>query len=265
MSLSTDLLHPSGQPPVSVNILGIHISSVNVDDALLRVKHLIEGSGKGYVCVTGVHGIMEAQRDDSLRTVLNEAFLSLPDGMPTVWVGHFYGQKQMQRVYGPDFMLALCEQSQKAGHRHFLYGGSEGVAEALHTALLRSYPELKIVGTYTPPFRALDAAEKAALIEQVARVRPDVMWVGLGTPKQERFMYEMLECLDVKVMIGVGAAFDIHTGKVREAPAWIQRSGLQWLHRLVQEPRRLGRRYLVNNPLFVWQICRQMLGGRGRV
>ena len=251
----------------NVNILGVKMSSVNMSEAVSRVEELIESRGKGYVCVTGVHGIMEAQKDRSLRAILNKSFLSVPDGMPTVWVGHFYGQKQMQRVYGPDFMLALCERSVTAGYRHFLYGGNVGVAESLRAALLRNYPGLAVVGTHTPPFRVLNQTEKADLIAAVAGTCPDVLWVGLSTPKQERFMHEMLECLDVKVMIGVGAAFDIHTGNIRDAPAWMKQAGLQWLHRLLQEPRRLGRRYLVNNPLFVWRIGCQLLadfGGKAR-
>ena len=257
---------PRSAPGLGVNILGVRVSSVNMEQAVEGVTRLIEDRGKGYICVTGVHGIMEAQRDPSLQEILNHAFLAVPDGMPTVWVGHLYGHKQMQRVYGPDLMLELCAHSVAAGYRHFLYGGNLGVAERLRTSLLGRFPGLQIVGTYTPPFRALEEAERQDLAERIAAVRPDVLWVGLSTPKQERFMHSMLDRLDVRVMIGVGAAFDIHTGGIRDAPGWMKSAGLQWLHRLVQEPRRLWRRYLVNNPLFVLGVCRQLiqdgLGGR---
>lgn len=254
---------PSAQ---SVNILGVGMSVVNMEEALDRTEALIERQGKGYLCVTGVHGIMETQSSPELQLILNDSFLNVPDGMPTVWIGRLYGHRSMSRVYGPDFMLSLCDRSQKKGYRHFLYGGSEGVAEDLRQALVARYRELQIVGTYTPPFRPLTAGESAELRHQVAEARPDIIWVGLSTPKQERFMHATLAFLDTHVMIGVGAAFDIHTGRINDAPAWMKQSGLQWLHRLIQEPRRLGRRYLINNPLFLakvsWQLIRDAFGGQ---
>jgi N-acetylglucosaminyldiphosphoundecaprenol N-acetyl-beta-D-mannosaminyltransferase len=168
----------------------------------------------------------------------------------------------MQRVYGPDLMLDLCERGVTKGYRHFLYGGNAGVAQALRTNLISRFPKLAVVGTYTPPFRPLGVEEENDLVAEVARTRPDIVWVGLSTPKQERFMAAMLERLETRVMIGVGAAFDIHTGNIKDAPDWMKRSGLQWLHRLQQEPRRLGRRYLVNNPRFVVRIAGQLLRDR---
>ncbi len=243
-----------------VDILGVRISTVDMEEALARTEALIANHGKGYISVTGVHGIMEAQASAELREILNGSFLCVPDGMPTVWIGRWYGHRQMRRVYGPDFMLALCARSEPKGYRHFLYGGNQGVAEELKQTLVTRYPKLLVVGTYTPPFRPLTQAEGEALRNQIAASRPDIVWVGLSTPKQERFMSEWLGRLEAHVMIGVGAAFDIHTGKIQDAPAWMKRSGLQWLHRLVQEPRRLGRRYLINNPLFLAKICRQFVG-----
>jgi len=168
----------------------------------------------------------------------------------------------MDRVYGPDFMLALCRHSVERGYRHFLYGGNVGIAEALKTSLEQKIPGLQIVGTYTPPFRPLLASERHDLQSLVDQTRPDIMWIGLSTPKQERFMVEYLPQLNVQVMAGVGAAFDLHTGKIHDAPQWIKKLGMQWLHRLFQDPKRLWKRYLINNPKFLWLILRQLTGLR---
>jgi N-acetylglucosaminyldiphosphoundecaprenol N-acetyl-beta-D-mannosaminyltransferase len=231
-----------------------------MNEAVARTEALIARRGKGYICVTGVHGIMEAQASEAFRDALNAAYLAVPDGMPTVWIGRLYGHKNMRRVYGPDLMLALCDRSQQTGYRHFLYGGKEGVAIELQRRLLERYPKLQIVGAYTPPFRALTENEVEQLRSQIATAKPDIVWVGLSTPKQERFMRSFLPQLETSVMIGVGAAFDVHTGRIEDAPAWIKQAGLQWLHRLFQEPQRLWRRYLVNNPVFVVKIVVQILG-----
>jgi N-acetylglucosaminyldiphosphoundecaprenol N-acetyl-beta-D-mannosaminyltransferase len=200
---------------------------------------------------------MVAQDDAAFRRILNASFLTLPDGMPTVWVGRHQGFT-MERVYGPDFMRDFCRHSVLRGYRHFLYGGDKGVAEALKLALECMVPGLRVVGTYTPPFRPLNTSELDDLQSILKRTQPDVMWIGLSTPKQERFMAEYLDCLNVRVMVGVGAAFDIHTGRIKDAPMWVKMVGMQWLHRLAQERKRLWRRYLVNNPRFVWKICLQI-------
>jgi N-acetylglucosaminyldiphosphoundecaprenol N-acetyl-beta-D-mannosaminyltransferase len=220
----------------------------------------LQSGSKGYICVTGVHGIMEARRNPEFLGVLSSAFLVVPDGMPTVWVGRLQGHRTMARVFGPDLMLDVFKASVAWGTRHFFYGGQEGVAEELKARINRLIPEINIVGTYTPPFRPLASSEKQELSELVARTRPDIIWVGLSTPKQERFMAEYLPVLETKLMVGVGAAFDLHTGRIRDCDDWIKRAGLQWLHRLNQEPRRLWKRYLVNNPKFLLAITGQLLG-----
>jgi N-acetylglucosaminyldiphosphoundecaprenol N-acetyl-beta-D-mannosaminyltransferase len=235
-----------------VNILGVGVSALSMESALRESEALLDQGGHGYVCVTGVHGIMEAQADEGFRSILNRSFLTTPDGMPTVWLGRLHGFKHMTRVYGPDYMLGLCEQSVARGYRHFLYGGKDGVAEELRAELIRRFPGLQIVGTYTPPFRPLNAAEEADLRSQLETLKPDVLWCGLSTPKQERFMAAYSKSLPVKLMVGVGAAFDLLSGNLSEAPDWVKKAGLQWLYRLVKEPRRLWRRYLSNNPRFVW-------------
>jgi len=205
---------------------------------------------------------MEAQADPVFRNVLNSAFLNTPDGMPTVWVGRAQGHRDMGRVYGPDLMLSVFEQGVERGYRHFFFGGNVGVAADLECALRSRFPGALVVGTYTPPFRPLSEEEGIELVEQVRRAAPDIVWVGLSTPKQERFMSEYLGILETTLMVGVGAAFDIHTGRIKEPSEWLKHSGLQWVHRLAQEPRRLWRRYLYNTPRFSCQIALQFLGLR---
>jgi len=166
----------------------------------------------------------------------------------------------MKRVFGPDLMLETCKMSVERGYTHFLYGGAPGVAKTLEEILVRRFPGLRVVGTYTPPFRPLKLAEEALLRDMVADSRPDIFWTGLSTPKQERFMAKYLPTLDTKLMFGVGAAFDVHTGRVQDAPDWIKNAGLQWFHRLSQEPGRLWRRYLFNNPRFIFKMAAQLTG-----
>jgi N-acetylglucosaminyldiphosphoundecaprenol N-acetyl-beta-D-mannosaminyltransferase len=241
-----------------VDILGVKVSAVNLPEAVTLAERAIRSGKSGYVCVTGVHGVMEAQKDPLFRKILNDAVINTPDGMPMSWVGWLSGFRAMNRVYGPDFMLALCEHSVRRGYRHFLFGGKPGVAPALQAALQARFPGLNVVGTYTPPFRALTCEEENGLFDLVRSVQPDIIWVGLSTPKQEKFMAAYAARLQVPLMVGVGAAFDIHTGQAQDAPDWVKRSGLQWLHRLVQEPGRLAPRYFKNNPQFLFLISRQL-------
>jgi N-acetylglucosaminyldiphosphoundecaprenol N-acetyl-beta-D-mannosaminyltransferase len=205
---------------------------------------------------------MESQRDAELRAIHNAAGMVTPDGMPLVWISRATGFHHVERVYGPDLMLACCEVSQTAGYRHYFYGGAPGVPERLAERLQSRFAGLKVVGSYSPPFRALTPVEDASVVDQINRAGPDIVWVGLSTPKQERWMSEHRGRLHAPVLIGVGAAFDFHAGLKQQAPGWMQRSGLEWLYRLCQEPRRLWRRYLRNNPLFVWYFCLQSLGIR---
>ena len=252
----------SGPAVERVNVLGVGISILNLACARDVITEAISSNRKGYISVTGVHGISEAQDDPDFRRVLNRSLLCTPDGMPTVWMGKLAGHKEMDRVYGPDLMKLLCQTGVAHGWKHFLYGGASGVAEELKAKLETRFPGIKIAGTYTPPFRPLDSNEERDLIERVERARPDLFWVGLSTPKQERFMAAYLPKLQTKLMLGVGAAFDFHAGKVKQAPRWIQRSGLEWAYRIGQEPRRLWKRYARNNPLFVTRVLLQKSGIR---
>lgn len=247
------------------DVLGIKVSAVNMESALELADHWIAAGEPGYVCVTGVHGVMEAQKDPALAQILNQAAINLPDGMPMTWVGRLQGFRRMDRVFGPDFMIAMCRLSVERGWRNFLCGGKPGVVDNLRETLQRRFQGLKIVGTFTPPFRALNPEEEELLAAQVAHARPHIVWVGLSTPKQEKFMAEYVGRLEVPLLVGVGAAFDFHTGGIRDCPEWMKRAGLQWLHRLAQDPRRLWKRYLMNNPKFLWGITRQLLGaGKSR-
>jgi N-acetylglucosaminyldiphosphoundecaprenol N-acetyl-beta-D-mannosaminyltransferase len=219
------------------NVLGVGVSAINMQLAIECIDGWIATRTPNYVCVTGVHGVMESQHDPSLRDIHNGAGLVTPDGMPLVWLSRWSGKQHVSRVYGPDLMLALCEHSVTKGYRHFFYGGVEGVAEQLTEALSRRFPNLQTVGTITPPFRALTEAEDTAIVEQIQAAQPDIVF-------------------------GVGAAFDFHTGRKPQAPRWMQRNGFEWMFRLASEPRRLWKRYLVGNTLFVFHTLLQTSGIR---
>ncbi len=243
-----------------VNVLGVGVSVLNLQTALAAIADAVRQKRKGYICVTGVHGVMEAQNDENFRAILNHAFLCTPDGMPMVWMGKIHGYSEMRRVYGPDLMLEVCAWSEKNQCRHFFFGGADGVADKLAEKLKARFPKMQIVGTFTPPFRPLNPAEENELREKIRVARPDILWVGLSTPKQEKFMAEFSPTLEATLTIGVGAAFDFHSGRIKQAPRWMQHSGLEWFYRFCTEPRRLARRYLKNNPLFVAKIAGQLCG-----
>ncbi|MFC5864165.1 WecB/TagA/CpsF family glycosyltransferase [Acidicapsa dinghuensis] len=231
-------------------------------DAIYYTDRLLQSDMQAYVCVTGVHGVMEAQTDERFRSILNASFLTTPDGMPTVWVGHWQGHDKMARVSGPEYMLEMCQLSVERGYTNYLYGGKPGVAEELRDSLLARFPDLKIVGTYTPPFGPLDKDQELYLERQLARVQPDILWCGISTPKQERFMSQYCGKLPVKLMVGVGAAFDVHSGHSKDAPDWVKNAGMHWFLRMLREPHRLTGRYLKNNPRFLWLMCLQLIGLR---
>jgi N-acetylglucosaminyldiphosphoundecaprenol N-acetyl-beta-D-mannosaminyltransferase len=243
-----------------VNILGVGVSPVNSTTALQRIEGWIEEGVSSYVCVTGVHGIMESQRNPAIREIHNQAGMVTPDGMPLVWISRLRGNKHVERVYGPDLMLALLERSRERGYRNFFYGGQDGIPELLISRFQERFPGLQVAGGYSPPFRSLTAVEDDEIVHRIRRSAPDIIWVGLSTPKQEIWMADHVSKLDSMVLIGVGAAFDFHAGVKPQAPRWMQRNGLEWLFRLLTEPGRLWRRYLINNPLFVLMILAQSLG-----
>ena len=239
-----------------VDVLGVNVSAIDMSDALAAFEQWIADRSRTYVCVTGVHGVMESQRDSELTEIHNASGLTTPDGMPMVWCGRFAGARNMTRVYGPDLMLEVCRRGASEGWKMFFYGAAPGVPEILADRLAARHPGLGVVGTFSPPYRDLTAEEQREIAVQINDAAPDVVWVGLSTPKQERWMSQFRPLLDAPVLVGVGAAFDIHAGNLPQAPRWMQSSGLEWAYRLGREPRRLWRRYLSNNPRFVWSILR---------
>jgi N-acetylglucosaminyldiphosphoundecaprenol N-acetyl-beta-D-mannosaminyltransferase len=244
-----------------VNILGVGVSAVNMAQTLEIIAGWIAARQQRYVCVSNVHSIMSCQRDPELRAIHNRAGMVTPDGMPLVWLSRQAGYRHVERVYGPDLLLALCKYGLAHGYRHFFYGGAAGVAERLAERLQACFPSLQVAGTFTPPFRSLSASEDAEITDHLARSGAHIIWVGLGMPKQERWMAAHTARLP-QVLIGVGAAFDFHSGLKRQAPLWMQRRGLEWLFRLMSEPRRLWRRYLTTIPPFVILAAAQQLGLR---
>ena len=242
------------------NVLGIGVSAVNMPVALSVVKDWIDHKERSYVCVTGVHGVMEGWQSSALRVYHNDAGMVLPDGMPLVWLLKIAGFRDADRVCGPEFMPRLIQDSVARGDRHFFYGGSEVALAALQIRLKANNPGVNIVGRCSPPYRPLTSEEDAAIVRQINDANPDIVWVGLSTPKQERWMAEHRDLLNASVLIGVGAAFDMQAGLVSRAPMFIRRSGFEWTYRLFKEPRRLWRRYLSSNPLFVLLVTLQKLG-----
>jgi len=241
-----------------VNVLGVGISAINLAQAVAEIEGWIARKERHYVNVCTVHTVMECQTAAPLRDLVNRSGLSTPDGMPLVWLSRLHGHRHAGRVYGPDLMLALCERSQQTGHRHFFYGGAPGVADTLARRLRERYPGLVVAGTHGPPHRAVDVEEDRAVLDLIDASAADIVWVGLGTPKQDYWVARHRRLLSAPALIAVGAAFDFHAGGLPQAPRWMQRSGLEWLFRLIQEPRRLGPRYLVNNPAFVILASLQM-------
>jgi N-acetylglucosaminyldiphosphoundecaprenol N-acetyl-beta-D-mannosaminyltransferase len=243
-----------------VNILGVGVSAINMDLALDTIDQWCRHRERHYICVTTVHGVIESQRDERLREIHNTAGLVTPDGMPFVWLLKLHGHDHVDRVYGPDLMLAVFQVSRARGYKHFLYGASETALMRLQMNLERRFPDVPIVGSHSPPFRPLTKEEDRQIVEMINESGADIVWVGLSTPKQEHWMAEHRDRLQAPVLIGVGAAFDFHAGLTRQAPRFIQRAGFEWFFRLAMEPRRLWRRYLTIIPPFVFLILCQEIG-----
>jgi N-acetylglucosaminyldiphosphoundecaprenol N-acetyl-beta-D-mannosaminyltransferase len=245
-----------------INVLGVRISAVNLKSATGFIQKAIEDGRKEYVCVRDAHGVVRCQDDPELRSIHNRAFLVTPDGMPLVWALKHAGHLESDRVYGPDLMLSVFEAGTSKGLRHFLYGATAETLEQLQARLLARFPQAQIAGAYAPPFHKLSLQEEADIADRINRSGADVIWVGLGSPKQELWMARMRDRLEASMLIGVGAAFDFHAGLKRQAPRIIQRSGFEWAFRLLCEPRRLWRRYALVVPTFISLTAFQRLGLR---
>ena len=242
----------------SFRILGVHVDAVQIPDV---VNQMIDWIAKGRTChciaFAGLHGISEANKDLNFKTIVNSADLVVPDGMPLVWLGRLHGHSLDRRVYGPEVMETFCRET-GSQYRHFFYGGAAGVAGSLAESLRKRF-HIVVAGTCCPPFRDLTEEEETALVDRVHEAAPDVLWVGLSTPKQERWMHEHRGRLHVPVLLGVGAAFDLNSGRLRQAPEWMRENGLEWLFRLLIEPRRLWKRYLVKIPSAIWSISLEII------
>jgi N-acetylglucosaminyldiphosphoundecaprenol N-acetyl-beta-D-mannosaminyltransferase len=243
-----------------VNILGVGVHPMKMQDALDFIQQRIVSRDPAYICLTPIHAIMECYDRPELRRIYNHSGLTTPDGMGVVWLLKMGGYRAVQRVYGPDLLLKTCEMSQQKGYRHFFYGGAPGVVDSLTTRLCAQFPDLQVCGSYSPPFRELTELEDLEIIQRIQEAKPDILWVGIGSPRQEIWMSQHLARLSVPILAGVGAAFDFHSGNKPQAPKWIQRSGLEWLYRFFSEPRRLFRRYIINYPRFALLTVAQAVG-----
>ena len=251
---------PSGSD--KVNILGVGAMPLDLDKAVAMLEQWRIERRREYVCLISVHGLVVAQRDPTIRSALNHCGLAAEDGMPLVWWSRLTGFSQARRVCGSDLLDEVCASGVSRKYRHYFYGASPRVLELLVDRLQRRHPGLIVAGYRSPPFRPLTLAEQADDIAAINEARPDFVWVGLGMPKQERWMVEHLGKIDATALLGVGAAFDFHAGTKPRAPIWMQRSGLEWLFRLLTEPRRLAHRYVIDNALFIGYTLRQITTGK---
>ncbi len=262
-------VHPRPTPidyPPTVDVLHVPLALTDYAGTLALMDEAVEHGSRGYVCVCNVHTVMASGEDPELRAALLSSSFNVPDGQPLVWAINSLGHSLGDRVYGPELMSRACDHASANGHRFYLYGGrNQGALVQLALNLRQRYPGVKIVGGYSPPHRPLTGEEQDAVAEEINGARADVIWVGIGVPKQEKWMARMRPLLDAPLLVGVGAAFDFHAGLVPQAPPWIQEAGLEWAYRLAHEPRRLWRRYVRYNPRFLLAFARQLAAHRRRL
>jgi N-acetylglucosaminyldiphosphoundecaprenol N-acetyl-beta-D-mannosaminyltransferase len=260
---SLQAIGPDERQTSTFRVLGVRVDAVQIGDVIKKMEEWIERREEGHtIAVTGMHGVMEAKHEEEFGRILEGATLVVPDGYPLVVLGRRSEFALARRVYGPELMEAFCKETARKGYRHYFYGGAEGVAEDLAGRFAGRFAGMEIAGAYCPPYRTLTEEEEREVREKIKASRADVVWVGLGTPKQERWMARQREALGVPVLVGVGAAFDFHTGRVAQAPRWMRENGLEWLFRLASEPRRLWRRYLIEGSEFAWLVLLEQLGLR---
>lgn len=244
-----------------VDVLGSPIDVLTWAGAVGRIRCWAEARASRIVCICNAHSVVTARKDPGLADAIRLSDMATPDGFPVAWMLRRLGHAGQERINGPDLMLRYCAQAAETGESIYLYGGGSATLEGLQRKLTSAFPGLKIAGSHSPPFRELTPEEDAAIVAEINASGAGVVWVGLGCPKQEKWMLAHRGRINA-VMVGVGAAFDYHAGTIRRAPLWMQRNGLEWLYRLASEPRRLWRRYLVTNSLFVWYAARQFLALR---
>ncbi len=249
----------SGYLLKSFSVLGVEISAVNISLACSVISYWIDQRIRSYVCIVPVATVVECQKDKRYLDIVNNAGMAAPDGMPVVWLGKLSGDKTISRTYGPDLMLAVCQMSQEKGYKHYFYGGTPEACRMLEARLQEKFPRVTISGKRSPPFRDLTEEEDRGVVEEINRLNPDILWIGLGSPRQDYWMAEHRSRLNVPVLIGVGAAFDFLSGKKKQAPRWMRNAGLEWFFRLCSEPRRLWKRYLVGNTQFIYYLLKNFL------
>ena len=251
----------------TVEILGVRVNLEDYNSAIEKVEEHIDGRyDTGYVTLMSANNLINAQRDHFFKEISNKAYLSLPDGISLVWIARSRGIKKIKtNIRGTDFMYKLLERTSQKNYKHFFYGGKEGVAEQLKKIFENKFSGTKVVGTYCPPFRKLNEKEDSEVCDIINASKADIIWVGLSTPKQEYWMYEHKDKLKASLMIGVGAAFDFHTGNAKEAPKWMQSNGLEWIFRLLKEPQRLWKRYLLGNMLLLYWLVKETFNKRREV
>jgi N-acetylglucosaminyldiphosphoundecaprenol N-acetyl-beta-D-mannosaminyltransferase len=255
LSSTEDLLINNAPDIPSFRVLDVRVNSVQIPDVVKILERWIGERGRTrYVAVTGMHGVSVSREDPQFREVLDHADLVIADGMPLVWMGRWHGHSEMKRrACGPELFEVFCRET-GSKYRHFFYGGAPGVADLVARSLQERHG-IRVAGTYCPPFRPLTEAEEADVQRIIDAAAPDILWVGLSTPKQEKWMYQHRNSFSVPVMLGVGAAFDMSSGRLKRAPKWMREHGLEWFYRLVTEPTRLWRRYIINGSKFAWAVC----------
>ena len=242
-------------------IIGAPIDALGWNDAIGRISTWAANGESRYVCICNVHSVVTARQDSEFAQVVREADMATPDGMPVAWMLRLLGEKGQQRINGPDLMWKYCELAASRGEPVFFYGSTDDTLAKLRAALLKAFPAFKLAGMYSPPFRALSEQEDQQTVDMINASGAGVVFVGLGCPKQEKWMAEHRGRINA-VMIGVGAAFDYHAGTIKRAPVWMQRNGLEWFYRLCTEPRRLWRRYWSTNSRFIYFAIKQLVTGK---
>lgn len=244
---------------VLVKVLVANIDVIDWTQAIARISAWAQQHKSSYVCICNVHSVVSATQSSEFETIVNEADMATPDGAPIAWMIRRQGHVSQQRINGPDLMWKYCAHAEATGESIFLYGGMQSTLDILREKLAQHFPRLKIAGMYSPPFRQLTAEEDTSITNQINQSGAGTVWVSLGCPKQEKWMAEHRGRINA-VMVGVGAAFDYHAGTISRAPLWMQQNGLEWLHRLASEPRRLWKRYLVTNSLFIFHVLKNAIG-----
>lgn len=243
-------------------VLQVPLNALSIPELIAKMEGWIQGGDHGHcITFTNVHVVMEARHDPSFREVLSDAMtFNVPDGMPLIWLGRLRGFNLKRRLYGPDVMHAFCKVAARKGYRHFFYGGAQGVPETLAINLMGEFQGTNVAGMYSPPFRSLTKEEDDHIVRMINDAKPDVLWIGLGCPKQEKWAFEHRSRLDVPIIASVGQAFDIYSGRISQAPAWMRNAGLEWLFRLLTNPRRLWKRYLLYNSQFLFFVALEWMG-----